>query len=559
MIGNKTKRGLILAAAAAFAGALACGARVFVVRADGNAASVGGTEYATAEEALSAWTEGTTLKLLSDVTTPTIFLDQTKTLDLNGFALKGDGSGSVLRVRGATLTVSDSSENQSGTITGGKSGSGAGIYVSGGGLNLTGGTVKGNTAGWEGGGVFLENGATFRMTGGVIEENTADYGGGVFLKESSAELSAGFIRNNTADFNGGGIYLFGAGADASVTLSGTTVSDNEAASLGGGISVYKRGSVTMAEGVIRGNRATGGAGIYLHGSSRAAGDADEYPATFTLQSGAIDGNTATFNGAGVLADANGSIRMTGGRISDNRSENDGGGIFVGSGGSAAFSGTANVTSNRGFGGTSNVFLAEEDLVSVDPALTGSLGFGMRSPATILDGSYTGTGAGITADAENSEIDVSGGALRLIHTGLVGIAISKSPTKTEYRVGENFDPAGMVVTAIYADGREVEITGYQILDGNNLTASSKTVTIVYTEGSTTVRTTVTIKMTGGEGENPGGSGGDPSDPSDGPGTDNDRGNIAMYWGYVAVISLSVLFVAILIVVGVTTHGFKRKKK
>ena len=71
MIGNKTKRGLILAAAAAFAGALACGARVFVVRADGNAASVGGTEYATAEEALSAWTEGTTLKLLSDVTTPT--------------------------------------------------------------------------------------------------------------------------------------------------------------------------------------------------------------------------------------------------------------------------------------------------------------------------------------------------------------------------------------------------------------------------------------------------------------------------------------------------------
>lgn len=35
--------------------------------------------------------------------------------------------------------------------------------------------------------------------------------------------------------------------------------------------------------------------------------------------------------------------------------------------------------------------------------------------------------------------------------LTGIAITTPPTKTAYKVGETFDPAGMVVTATYSNG------------------------------------------------------------------------------------------------------------
>ena len=34
-----------------------------------------------------------------------------------------------------------------------------------------------------------------------------------------------------------------------------------------------------------------------------------------------------------------------------------------------------------------------------------------------------------------------------------------PDKTDYKVGENFDPAGMTVTASYDDGSTEEVTGY----------------------------------------------------------------------------------------------------
>jgi len=114
---------------------------VAAVTADGTT-----TEYETLTDALAAWVDGSTLKLLKDVgTESTISVsDGTRTLDLNGYTIDGNQNGSVITISGGTLVLDDSSEDKTGVITGGNStGNGGGVAV---------------------------NGGTFRMLGGIIEQ-----------------------------------------------------------------------------------------------------------------------------------------------------------------------------------------------------------------------------------------------------------------------------------------------------------------------------------------------------------------------------------------------------
>ena len=70
-----------------------------------NVASVtsdGGTvQYPDFSSALAAWTEGATLTLLADVSSETVELSVSCTLDLNGYTLEGS-SGRTLRVTSGT-------------------------------------------------------------------------------------------------------------------------------------------------------------------------------------------------------------------------------------------------------------------------------------------------------------------------------------------------------------------------------------------------------------------------------------------------------------------------
>ena len=65
-----------------------------------------------------------------------------------------------------------------------------------------------------------------------------------------------------------------------------------------------------------------------------------------------------------------------------------------------------------------------------------------------------------------------------------IKITKKPDKTEYKAGEDFDPTGMVVTAVYDDNSEavLPVTGYTIFHGDKLTQGQTDVTIQYNDGS-----------------------------------------------------------------------------
>lgn len=77
--------------------------------------------------------------------------------------------------------------------------------------------------------------------------------------------------------------------------------------------------------------------------------------------------------------------------------------------------------------------------------------------------------------------------------LSSISVTTPPTKTEYNVGDTFDPAGMVVTAEYSDGTTKTITDYTVTPSGALTASNTSVRISYTENDVTKMAVVEITV------------------------------------------------------------------
>lgn len=77
--------------------------------------------------------------------------------------------------------------------------------------------------------------------------------------------------------------------------------------------------------------------------------------------------------------------------------------------------------------------------------------------------------------------------------LASIEISNPPTKTAYKYGEVFSPAGMAVTARYTDGQSRTVTGYTYSPTSALKLSDTTITVSYTEGDVTKTTTQAITV------------------------------------------------------------------
>ena len=79
--------------------------------------------------------------------------------------------------------------------------------------------------------------------------------------------------------------------------------------------------------------------------------------------------------------------------------------------------------------------------------------------------------------------------------LIGISITTPPTKTDYTVGDVFNPAGMVVTATYSNGSTAEVSGYTTSPTGLLTRSDTSITVSYTEGGVTKTAAQIISVTG----------------------------------------------------------------
>ena len=99
--------------------------------------------------------------------------------------------------------------------------------------------------------------------------------------------------------------------------------------------------------------------------------------------------------------------------------------------------------------------------------------------------------------------------------IVSLDVTEEPDRMIYQEGEHFDPAGMTVTATYANGMTRDVTDYVTIVADPITADNTTVTISFEhvmyrnqeEGtgmvsgvaSTTPVTTLEVKLAGVEGD------------------------------------------------------------
>lgn len=77
--------------------------------------------------------------------------------------------------------------------------------------------------------------------------------------------------------------------------------------------------------------------------------------------------------------------------------------------------------------------------------------------------------------------------------LVSLTITTPPTKTEYRIGEKFDPSGMIVTATFKNGSTAAVNG-KIINGNELTLGTNVVTVSYSSNGVTKTISQEITVT-----------------------------------------------------------------
>lgn len=236
----------------------------------------------TAAEPSKEWVDITEEKVLTEGTcflcnnvnlTHPLVIRGNVTLDLNGFVLKITGSGSVIQVDSGTLTLVDShpaaihkfvkeatglwtlNENAGTEIVKG------GVITGGIGREHSFSSVYGSISENGGGGVFINQDASFVMEGGNIvgcsavgEHNTA--GGVLVARSASFVMKAGKIAGCTAA-RGGGVYVADRDGDyalGSFTMNGGTIEwcvayGSAAYDDGGGVN--NLGSFTMNGGTIR--------------------------------------------------------------------------------------------------------------------------------------------------------------------------------------------------------------------------------------------------------------------------------------------------------------------
>lgn len=247
-------------------------------------------------------------------------------------ALVLDGDGHSLLARSGDRILDVTAEGGlrlvDATLRGGRAPEGE----SGGAIRSTGATVEvvdsrlvGNRVVGEGasGGAIMNDAGTLTVTGSRIEKNRAERaGGGIEANAGTTTVTDSTLRGNRTGAgpgNGGALHLTGAGT---VTVQGSTVLRNRAASEGGGLWNSADGQMTVTDTVLKGNVARGAEATMGGGALFNDGG------TLTVEQVTATGNRATGeagSGGGVLNDQ-GTLSISDSTFSRNRAVRAGGGI-----------------------------------------------------------------------------------------------------------------------------------------------------------------------------------------------------------------------------------------
>ena len=340
-----------------------------------------------------------------------------------GLAENGGGIliGSDSRVTLDNLSITGNEATGTGTASGG-----GGIYNSGGELTVIGGAISNNSASGfsdseasgSGGGLFSTSGDVL-ITGTTISSNSANRaGGGIEIGIGSLTLddvtlggrspgdgNVAGSSDTAAPGNGGGLHVTGdAGATQTlITISGSLISSNNAASEGGGL--WNQSGVTMSVTggtQILNNTAdgetndTGGGGIYNNGGLLILSD-------IVIRNNAA---TGTAGGGGAILSSGGTVTIDDAVISGNFAEG-----ASGSGGAILALGTSrfNVIDSE-----FNSNVASRAGGAIEVATEPSNQFALTLTGVVLDGNN----AGVVDDDATAAAPGNGGALHVTGSGNV---------------------------------------------------------------------------------------------------------------------------------------------
>ena len=190
--------------------------------------------------------------------------------------------------------------------------------------------------------ISVADGSTLNLNGGMITTpRTLGNDGHVILSQGAVNISGGYVTNGNGGGWGGGLCI--TGANANLVMTSGVIAGNQAAS-GGGIFANNGAVLKLSGGVISGN-ATYDKDIsdgYNVNAGGYGGGVYTQSATVTISDSAnITNNRAEARlankelnnkgllGGGGIASHGGTLSMTGGSVTANYSHEAGGGIYAG--------------------------------------------------------------------------------------------------------------------------------------------------------------------------------------------------------------------------------------
>ena len=454
------------------------------IKQEGNTLKIGGESWASTKGSNDTFyiLPTGTYYLGSDISLEyTIKIENNVTLCLNGHKITAADGMDAIYMTGGSFTLTDC--KGVGTITHASSKTGRGVYVSSGTFNMYGGSITGNRATGDGGGVYKSgSNSSFNMSGGSITGNTANsYGGGVYVDGGEFTMSGGTIggtktgETNTATYGGGGVYVIGSSSTFEMT-DGSITGNN--AAYGGG--VYTVNEFKMYGGSITGNNAYKSDYISTFGGGVCVGSG-----IFTV-SGEV---TVTDNTKGGTKGADGKFTgdtknnvylPTGKTITigtDKLSEGAQLGVTV-SGDYGDYPFTSGWNANMSDKTPSDYFISDTD--GYVAKLNGSE---LKMVTHVHNWTYTASGDTITATCKNCSNnngnDFSGGSVTI-----------QKPEKTKFNDGKDENAK---VESVGWFGKAPSVA-YAVKDGNALSAApvnAGTYTAGITLGNVTVSVTYII--------------------------------------------------------------------
>jgi len=223
---------------------------------------------------------------------------------------------------------------------------GGGIYTESGGCTVRNCFIKWNLASYGGGMYNLGGSAVVEAcifsdnfayeSGGAMRNNIGDrtsakactfrsnqslvYGGAIANSDASDPVLTGCdFTANTAAF-GGAVHSYN---NSDPVMTDCTFSDNHAGTTGGAVRLYECGEPVISECAFSGNTADYGGAVYSFAGNPVISDC-----------GFTDNSAIT--GGGAICESGGGCRVTGSLFSGNRSDNDGGALYVASSGVPVF-------------------------------------------------------------------------------------------------------------------------------------------------------------------------------------------------------------------------------